>query len=781
MHYRPWRYWQAMVTAMEYGVTHKLLLASDFPSGTMDNVIDGLRAVNDPVEGTACPTSRRDPGPDHPRELEALLPGLGRGLGGGMSHVMTVRGPVDPAAIGPTMTHEHVFWTAAQLDPSDLPDPAIGELPMSPELRATARWNGSAIRDDLCQDAEADYDLVVEEVHCPGGRRLLPGRDDQQGISPAREAMRRSGRGPDLHVVRARRLRQARTRLGRRRSGGGLEAHPGRGHRGPRRTDVRPGLIGELGTSTELLPARSACCAPARASRADGPADQHPLRPAAAGVVLQILDVLESEGPTCGGSRCRTSTRSPTRLPRGGAEARGHRRVRLLRPRGGYFSPKWSRSATWKMTTLVELVRRGWEDQLVLSRTCKKHYLTASAAWVRPRPAPHRAAAAGQLRRHRGAAGEAAGDDAPPPADHRPAGLAGAGGSRVRSPRATWRRQKSPPHRPRPRDRESPALCAARQPNDEEEERARVLAAPAPPARHRGRARLGAAAAAERHRPGARPRRGPRAGSSDGHLDASTTPLVSRPARAVDRGRPAVRRHRHARRRGLHGRCHRGGGAAGPPPGDLVFLASMHHDTIGLGVKFALASEHDYPRFGICGQPTQLAIHTANGGAIKFRFHLEGRLAHVSRLDEGIDALAAAIDLCVALRGLDLTHEPDARLPDLPLLHVGRVNGGLAGGAVADDVVIAGDIRTVPTMTRETVRADLERLARATIPADVQWSLDLTAVQRPYWARSTARWWTPSPPRTRRCSAARRTSPRACRSRRSSRTPPTCRRSGWRA
>jgi predicted TIM-barrel fold metal-dependent hydrolase len=55
IHYRPWRYWQAMVTALEYGVMHKLLLGSDFPSGTVENVIAGLRAVNDPVEGTGLP------------------------------------------------------------------------------------------------------------------------------------------------------------------------------------------------------------------------------------------------------------------------------------------------------------------------------------------------------------------------------------------------------------------------------------------------------------------------------------------------------------------------------------------------------------------------------------------------------------------------------------------------------------------------------------------------------------------------------------------------------
>jgi uncharacterized protein len=56
VHYRPWRYWQAMVTALEYGVTDRILLGSDFPSGTVDNVITGLRNVNRVVEGTGLPT-----------------------------------------------------------------------------------------------------------------------------------------------------------------------------------------------------------------------------------------------------------------------------------------------------------------------------------------------------------------------------------------------------------------------------------------------------------------------------------------------------------------------------------------------------------------------------------------------------------------------------------------------------------------------------------------------------------------------------------------------------
>ena len=52
VHYRPWRYWQALVTAMEYGVEHKILPGSDFASDTMDNILAGLRNVNKPVQGT---------------------------------------------------------------------------------------------------------------------------------------------------------------------------------------------------------------------------------------------------------------------------------------------------------------------------------------------------------------------------------------------------------------------------------------------------------------------------------------------------------------------------------------------------------------------------------------------------------------------------------------------------------------------------------------------------------------------------------------------------------
>ena len=43
------------MTAMEYGVEHKLIFGSDFPSATPAQVIAGQHKVNDIVRGTNFP------------------------------------------------------------------------------------------------------------------------------------------------------------------------------------------------------------------------------------------------------------------------------------------------------------------------------------------------------------------------------------------------------------------------------------------------------------------------------------------------------------------------------------------------------------------------------------------------------------------------------------------------------------------------------------------------------------------------------------------------------
>ncbi len=55
LHTRPWRLYLSLMTAVEYGVADRLLLASDFSAGTIPDTLAALRDVNRWVEGTPLP------------------------------------------------------------------------------------------------------------------------------------------------------------------------------------------------------------------------------------------------------------------------------------------------------------------------------------------------------------------------------------------------------------------------------------------------------------------------------------------------------------------------------------------------------------------------------------------------------------------------------------------------------------------------------------------------------------------------------------------------------
>ncbi len=55
LHYRPWQLYNSLMLAQEYGVWHKLLFGTDFPFTTVNASTDGIRNLNDMLEGTQLP------------------------------------------------------------------------------------------------------------------------------------------------------------------------------------------------------------------------------------------------------------------------------------------------------------------------------------------------------------------------------------------------------------------------------------------------------------------------------------------------------------------------------------------------------------------------------------------------------------------------------------------------------------------------------------------------------------------------------------------------------
>ena len=55
LYYRPWQFYNTLIAAQEYKVTHKLLFGSDFPFARGQESIDGLRNANQVVANSGLP------------------------------------------------------------------------------------------------------------------------------------------------------------------------------------------------------------------------------------------------------------------------------------------------------------------------------------------------------------------------------------------------------------------------------------------------------------------------------------------------------------------------------------------------------------------------------------------------------------------------------------------------------------------------------------------------------------------------------------------------------
>jgi predicted TIM-barrel fold metal-dependent hydrolase len=55
LHYRPFQLYHSLMLVQEYGVWDKLLFGTDYPFTTVTSTIDGLRGLNDMLEGTNLP------------------------------------------------------------------------------------------------------------------------------------------------------------------------------------------------------------------------------------------------------------------------------------------------------------------------------------------------------------------------------------------------------------------------------------------------------------------------------------------------------------------------------------------------------------------------------------------------------------------------------------------------------------------------------------------------------------------------------------------------------
>ena len=299
-----------------------------------------------------------------------------------------------------------------------------------------ARWNNTAFRDNLAFLPDQDYELLVEEVrefHGAGGSCIVD--LSNQGIGPFPEATKRLATELEMHVV----------------LGCGFYIHDSHPdwlenasvndledalatelREGILQSGVRPGIIGEIGTSEQLHPCEERVLrAAARVAHRTGTAINVHAHPPDLAVVMRIIDILVGEQEV-DADRIYISHLDEI------VDVDYHARV-LERGvvvgfdsfgQDGYYTPTWkSRSDLEKMTTLAKMVEFGFAAQLVVAQDLgRKHYLRANGGMgfdhvIQPGAATPPDQFWDRRVRHPGASGQDATatlDPDPGPGDYRP-------------------------------------------------------------------------------------------------------------------------------------------------------------------------------------------------------------------------------------------------------------------------------------------------------------------------------------------------------------------------
>ena len=150
--------------------------------------------------------------------------------------------------------------------------------------------------------------------------------------------------------------------------------------------------------------------------------------------------------------------------------------------------------------------------------------------------------------------------------------------------------------------------------------------------------------------------------------------------------------------------------------GDLVLACVVGELQGGVGTSY-LCQHGPLTDMAVVPEPFGADnILTVHAGVLEMAVHVLGNSRHISRKEQGVDAIAKMCKAVPAIDGVEFTYTPREDLPGLPRINVGAIIGGrgrdydLRGpNFVSDFCTVLVDVRFLPGMTSDSVKADIER------------------------------------------------------------------------
>jgi acetylornithine deacetylase len=146
--------------------------------------------------------------------------------------------------------------------------------------------------------------------------------------------------------------------------------------------------------------------------------------------------------------------------------------------------------------------------------------------------------------------------------------------------------------------------------------------------------------------------------------------------------------------------------------GDVIVTAVVDEEVGSIGSE-AIVRRHRADA-AIVTEPTGLKVGVAHRGFVAFELETQGRAAHGSRPDLGIDAIAKMGRVLVGLEALDrgLRARPTHPILGSGSVHASLVEGGQEYSSYPERCTLQCERRTIPGETRERAEAEIASLLK---------------------------------------------------------------------
>ncbi len=148
--------------------------------------------------------------------------------------------------------------------------------------------------------------------------------------------------------------------------------------------------------------------------------------------------------------------------------------------------------------------------------------------------------------------------------------------------------------------------------------------------------------------------------------------------------------------------------------GDLIFTGVVGEETGSLGMDYFLKHSDIKPDFAIVGEPTSLEIGIAHKGVTWVQIATEGKSAHGSTPEKGINAI---VHMALIIQAIESSLIPKLRekrheLLGSPTINIGEIRGGTKPNIVPQRCVIRIDRRQVPGEDKASIMQEFHAVLK---------------------------------------------------------------------